>query len=111
MQLFLDNGEYLLYNLLKQQIYLKKFSKFKVELSLTETIPSNFIQRIKDKVKEWTAEDWQVIVGEKTKDSTRIIDIEQQALEDEKAEFQKGQIYQSLIKHFPDIEIVEFKKR
>ena len=109
--MFRIKNEYLLYNILKQQIYLKSFNIGELEISLTETVPSNFLQRIKEKIKEWTGDTWQIKVSNKDEGSIRIVDLEQEEVERIKSEFQNSVEFKEITKYFPGVEIIEVKKK
>ncbi len=63
VELFKKNGEILLYSWLLNEVNLVKFQQGRIELRLSESLPSNFSQRISQSLTKWTSNPWLIIVS------------------------------------------------
>ena len=63
VDLFKINGEPLLHSWLVSDASLISFKQGKLELSLTDEIPSDFPQRVSGHLRNWTGVNWIVVVS------------------------------------------------
>lgn len=63
VDLFKNNGEVLLYNWLVGNVRLVKFESGRLEISVCESLPSDFVGRVSDCLKKWTGQRWVVSIS------------------------------------------------
>lgn len=63
VETFKKNREILLHSWLESDVRVVKFESGKVEINPTDNVPADFPSRISTKLKEWTGQNWMVIIS------------------------------------------------
>lgn len=63
VELFKTNGEALLYNWLISNVRPVKFEQGRIEISICDSLPSDFAGKVSDLLKKWTSLRWVVVIS------------------------------------------------
>ena len=95
---------------LENNVNLIKFSEGKIDISFNENLDKNFVRNLSEKLLEWTGIRWLITlankVGQKTFSELKKIK-KKELLDQEK----KSEIYKKFKNIFPDVELLEVKKK
>ena len=95
---------------LENNVNLIKFSEGKIDISFNENLDKNFVRNLSKKLLEWTGNRWVITlakkVGQKTFSELKKIK-KKELLDQEK----KSEIYKKFKNIFPDVELLEVKKK
>ena len=95
---------------LENNVNLIKFSEGKIDISFNEKLDRNFVRNLSEKLLEWTGNRWVITlakkVGQKTFSELKKIK-KKELLDQEK----KSEIYKKFKNIFPDVELLEVKKK
>ena len=95
---------------LENNVNLIKFSEGKIDISFNEKLDRNFVRNLSEKLLKWTGNRWVITlakkVGQKTFSELKKIK-KKELLDQEK----KGEIYKKFKNIFPDVELLEVKKK
>jgi len=95
---------------LENNVNLIKFSEGKIDISFNEKLDRNFVRNLSDKLLKWTGNRWVITlakkVGQKTFSELKKIK-KKELLDQEK----KSEIYKKFKNIFPDVELLEVKKK
>lgn len=95
---------------LENNVNLIKFSEGKIDISFNEKLDRNFVRNLSEKLLKWTGNRWVITlakkVGQKTFSELKKIK-KKELLDQEK----KSEIYKKFKNIFPDVELLEVKKK
>ena len=95
---------------LENNVNLIKFSEGKIDISFNEKLDRNFVRNLSEKLFKWTGNRWVITlakkVGQKTFSELKKIK-KKELLDQEK----KSEIYKKFKNIFPDVELLEVKKK
>ena len=95
---------------LENNVNLIKFSEGKIDISFNEKLDRNFVRNLSEKLLEWTGNRWVITLakqaGQKTFSELKKIK-KKEFLDQEK----KSEIYKKFKNIFPDVELLEVKKK
>ena len=95
---------------LENNVNLIKFSEGKIDISFNEKLDRNFVRNLSEKLLKWTGNRWVINlakkVGQKTFSELKKIK-KKELLDQEK----KSEIYKKFKNIFPDVELLEVKKK
>ena len=95
---------------LENNVNLIKFSEGKIDISFNEKLDRNFVRNLSEKLLKWTGNRWVITlakkVGQKTFSELKKIK-KKEFLDQEK----KSEIYKKFKNIFPDVELLEVKKK
>ena len=95
---------------LENNVNLIKFSEGKIDISFNEKLDRNFVRNLSKKLLDWTGNRWVITlakkVGQKTFSELKKIK-KKELLDQEK----KSEIYKKFKNIFPDVELLEVKKK
>ena len=95
---------------LENNVNLIKFSEGKIDISFNENLDKNFVRNLSEKLLKWTGNRWVITlakkVGQKTFSELKKIK-KKELLDQEK----KSEIYKKFKNIFPDVELLEVKKK
>ena len=95
---------------LENNVNLIKFSEGKIDISFNEKLDRNYVRNLSEKLLKWTGNRWVITlakkVGQKTFSELKKIK-KKELLDQEK----KSEIYKKFKNIFPDVELLEVKKK
>ena len=99
---------------LEKNVNLVNFEKNRIEISFNDNLDKNFVKNLSTKLYDWTGERW-IITFSKEKGQISIREKEQNKKNELVQEVKQLEIYNSIIKKFPDATlkdvIMEIKKK
>ena len=95
---------------LENNVNLIKFSEGKIDISFNEKLDRNFVRNLSEKLLKWTGNRWVITLAKKVGQKTfsELKKIKKKKLFDKK---KKGEIYKKFKNIFPDVELLEVKKK
>ncbi|MDA9653377.1 DNA polymerase III subunit gamma/tau [Candidatus Pelagibacter sp.] len=93
---------------LEKNVNLVKFEKGRIEISFNDNLDKDFVKDLSSKLHEWTSQRWIISFSKKKGEmSMKEKELNIQIKLNENAK--KTDLYQSMINHFPDAELIEVK--
>ena len=95
---------------LENNVNLIKFSEGKIDISFNEKLDRNFVRNLSEKLLEWTGNRWVITLAKKAGQKTfsELKKIKKKELLDQE---KKSEIYKKFKNIFPDVELLEVKKK
>ncbi len=93
---------------LEKNVNLVKFEKNRIEISFNDNLDKDFVKDLSTKLFEWTDERW-IITFSKSKGEISIKDKQRNEKEELFEGVKNSKIYKTLMKKFPDAEILDVK--
>ena len=95
---------------LENNVNLIKFSEGKIDISFNEKLDRNFVRNLSEKLLEWTGNRWVITLAKKAGQKTfsELKKIKKKELLDQE---KKNEIYKKFKNIFPDVELLEVKKK
>jgi DNA polymerase-3 subunit gamma/tau len=95
---------------LENNVNLIKFSEGKIDISFNEKLDRNFVRNLSEKLLKWTGNRWVITLAEKVGQKTfsELKKIKKKELLDQE---KKSEIYKKFKNIFPDVELLEVKKK
>ena len=93
---------------LEKNVNLVKFENGRMEISFNDNLDKDFVKNLSTKLLEWTKHRW-IISFSKNKGEISIKDKEKNKQNDLIENTKKSDLYQNVLKHFPDAELIDVK--
>ena len=95
---------------LENNVNLIKFSEGKIDISFNEKLDRNFVRNLSKKLLDWTGNRWVITLAKKVGQKTfsELKKIKNKELFDQE---KKSEIYKKFKNIFPDVELLEVKKK
>ena len=95
---------------LENNVNLIKFSEGKIDISFNEKLDRNFVRNLSEKLLKWTGNRWVITLAKKAGQKTfsELKKIKKKELLDQE---KKSEIYKKFKNIFPDVELLEVKKK
>ena len=95
---------------LENNVNLIKFSEGKIDISFNEKLDRNFVRNLSEKLLEWTGNRWVITLAKQAcqKTFSELKKIKKKELLDQE---KKSEIYKKFKNIFPDVELLEVKKK
>ena len=95
---------------LENNVNLVSFSNMNIEISINDKLNKNFIKDLSEKLYEWTKNRWLISFS---KEKGAISEKEKKNILKEKniTEYKSSSGYKSLLKTFPDIELIDVENK
>ena len=95
---------------LENNVNLIKFSEGKIDISFNEKLDKDFVRNLSKKLLEWTGNRWVITLAKKAGQKTfsELKKIKKKELLDQE---KKSEIYKKFKNIFPDVELLEVKKK
>ena len=93
---------------LEKNVNLVKFEKNRIEISFNDNLDKDFVKDLSTKLFEWTDERW-IITFSKSKGEISIKDKQRKKKEELLEEVKDSKIYETVMKKFPDAELLDVK--
>ena len=94
---------------LERNVKVISFENGKININFNENLNKNFIKRLSQKLFEWTNKRWIISLSKDDNSKTlyqKKIEEKEKIIKDEK----NSEVFNEMIKVFPDIDLVEVKK-
>ncbi|MDC3040140.1 DNA polymerase III subunit gamma/tau [Candidatus Pelagibacter sp.] len=108
IELCLEKKEMKLKYELEKNVNLVKFENGRMEISFNDNLDKDFVKNLSTKLLEWTKHRW-IISFSKNKGEISIKDKEKNKQNDLIENTKKSDLYQNVLKHFPDAELIDVK--
>ena len=93
---------------LEKNVNLVKFERNRIEISFNENLDKDFVKDLSSKLFEWTNERW-IITFSKSKGEMSVKEKQKNIKEVLINEIKNSQIYKTVLKKFPDADLLEVK--
>ncbi len=93
---------------LENNVNLVKFERNRIEISFNDNLDKDFVKNLSLKLFEWTDERW-IITFSKSKGEMSIKEKKKNKKEELINEVKNSEVYKTVIKKFPDAELLEVK--
>ncbi|MDC0875760.1 DNA polymerase III subunit gamma/tau [Candidatus Pelagibacter sp.] len=93
---------------LEKNVNLVKFEKNRMEISFNDNLDKNFVKDLSSKLFEWTDERW-IITFSKSKGEMSVKEKLENKKEELISEVKNSEIYKTVMKKFPDAELLDVK--
>ena len=108
IKLCLEKKEMKLKYELEKNVNLVKFDDGRMEISFNDNLDKDFVKNLSAKLLEWTKHRW-IISFSKNQGEITISDKEKNKQNDLIENTKKSELYQNVLKHFPDAELIDVK--
>ena len=93
---------------LEKNVNLVKFEKNRIEISFNDNLDKDFVKDLSSKLFEWTDERW-IITFSKSKGEMSVKEKRENKKEELISEVKNSEIYKTVMKKFPDAELLDVK--
>jgi DNA polymerase-3 subunit gamma/tau len=93
---------------LEKNVNLVKFEKNRIEISFNDNLDKDFVKDLSSKLFEWTDERW-IITFSKSKGEMSVKEKLENKKEELISEVKNSEIYKTVMKKFPDAELLDVK--
>lgn len=105
VELFRNNNEILLYNQLRNDVWLNNFETGKIELKISESLSRDFTGKISNLLSIWTGVNWKIIISREAKYKS-LHEQEEETKAKSVEEISSHPLISSIMQQFPDAKVV-----